>query len=38
MTKPMIKPMNKNVHDQLVGRAGRMRVSGAETRRPTCPS
>ena len=34
----MIKPMNKNVHDQLVGRADRMRVSGAETRRPTCPS
>jgi len=38
MTKPMIKPMIKNVHDQPVGRAGRMRVSGAETRRPTCPS
>jgi hypothetical protein len=30
--------MTKNVHDQLVGRAGRMRVSGAETRRPTCLS
>jgi hypothetical protein len=37
MIKPMTKP-TKKVHDQLVGRAGRMRVSGAETRRPTCPS
>ena len=37
MIKPMTKP-TKKVHDQLVGRAGLMRVSGAETRRPTCPS
>jgi len=34
----MTKPLTKKAHDQLVGRAGRMRVSGAETRRPTCPS
>jgi len=34
----MIEPMIRNIHDQLVERAGRMQVSGAETRRPTCPS
>jgi hypothetical protein len=38
MIEPMTKPMIKNIHDQLVGRAGRMQVPGAKSRRPTCPS
>jgi len=38
MIEPMTKPMIKNIHDQLVGRAGWMQVPSAESRRPTCPS